>query len=87
MSYRTTMVDKGKNMLRYWTSVCGQCALKEKCTKGKERRVSRWEHEGVLDRAQDRLNANWNMMVVRSATVEPPCSSLQYEAGDQDRWD
>jgi hypothetical protein len=40
------------------------------CTKGKERRVSRWEHEDVLDRAQARLNANWDMMAVRSATVE-----------------
>lgn len=75
--YRTTMVDKGKNILRYWTSVCGQCALKKKCTKGKERRVSRWEHEDVLDRAQDRLNANWNMMTVRSATVEHPFGTLK----------
>lgn len=75
--YRTSIVDKGKNILRYWTSVCGQCALKKKCTKGKERRVSRWEHEDVLDRAQDRLNANWNMMTVRSATVEHPFGTLK----------
>ena len=71
------MVDKGKNILRYWASACGQCALKKKCTKGKERRVSRWEHEDVLDRVQDRLNANWNMMVVRSATVEHPFGTLK----------
>jgi transposase len=75
--HRTSMVDKGKNILRYWTSACGQCALKKKCTKGKERRVSRWEYEDVLDRAQDRLNANWDMMVVRSATVEHPFGTLK----------
>jgi hypothetical protein len=56
------MVHKGKNIRRYWPSVCGQCALKKKCTKGKERRVSRCEHEGVVDRAQDRLNANWDIV-------------------------
>jgi hypothetical protein len=71
------MVDNGKNIRRYWTSVCGRCALKEKCTKGKERRVSRWEHEDVLDRAQARLNANWDMMAVRSATVEHPFGTLK----------
>jgi hypothetical protein len=71
------MVDKGKNIRRYWPSVCGQCALKKKCTKGKERRVSRWEHEDVEDRAQDRLNANWDMMAVRSATVEHPFGTLK----------
>jgi transposase len=75
--YRTSMVDNGKNIRRYWTSVCGRCALKEKCTKGKERRVSRWEHEDVLDRAQARLNANWDMMAVRSATVEHPFGTLK----------
>jgi transposase len=75
--YRTSMVDIGKQILRYWTSVCGQCALKSKCTTAKERRVSRWEHEDVLDRAQDRLNANWDMMAVRSATVEHPFGTLK----------
>ena len=34
---------------RYWSSVCGQCALKAKCTTGKERRVSRWQHEEVIE--------------------------------------
>ncbi|MFT7213852.1 MAG: transposase [Granulosicoccus sp.] len=77
LNYRTSMVDKGKNIRRYWTSVCGQYALKKKCTKGKERRVSRWEHEDVLDRAQDRLNANWDMMTVLSATVEHPFGTLK----------
>ena len=32
------------------------CALKAQCTTGKERRVRRWEHEGVLDAMQDRLD-------------------------------
>jgi hypothetical protein len=33
----------------YWTNACQACALKGKCTTGKERRISRWEHEAVLE--------------------------------------
>ena len=77
LAYRTTMMQGGKTIYRFWTTVCGKCALKKKCTTGKERRVSRWEHEDVLDRAQDRLNANWDMMAIRSATVEHPFGTLK----------
>src|SRR5210317_331593 len=34
---------------RYWCSTCGECPIKSQCTTGKERRISRWEHEDVLD--------------------------------------
>jgi len=32
--------------------------IKDKCTTSKERRVRRWEHEHVLDRVQERLDAD-----------------------------
>jgi hypothetical protein len=41
-------------MHRHWTIACGACAPKVHCTSGKERRISRWEHEDVLGRAQER---------------------------------
>ena len=43
--YRSFEADK--EIDRYYASslVCGECPLKAKCTNGKERRVSRWEHE------------------------------------------
>ncbi|GEM_PF-1340220 len=34
---------------RYWASTCQTCAIKSRCTPGKERRVSRWEHEDVIE--------------------------------------
>jgi positive regulator of sigma E activity len=40
----------------YWSSACGNCALRTQCTTGKERRVRRWEHEEVLERLQARLD-------------------------------
>jgi transposase len=47
-----TTQEKGKTLHRYWTSDCRQCPLKAQCPSGKERRMTRWEHEEVLDAAQ-----------------------------------
>ena len=77
MTYRSTNSERGKLMRRYATRACVTCAIKDKCTTGKEYRVRRWEYEDVLDRAQDRLNANWGMMVIRSATVEHPFGTIK----------
>jgi transposase len=82
MTYRYTNEEKGKLIRRYATPACTTCAIKDKCTTGKgARRMRRWEHEGVLDRAQERLNANWGMMVTRSATVEHPFGTLKLWMG------
>jgi transposase len=69
--------DKGRTLHRYWASVCRQCPLKAKCTSGKERRMSRWEHEEVLDAAQTRLNQNPDMMRIRRTTVEHPFGTFK----------
>jgi hypothetical protein len=34
---------------RYWTNACQGCPIKQACTSGKERRITRWEHEHVLE--------------------------------------
>jgi transposase len=47
--YRFTGVENGLALRRYWTSACQGCAIKDQCTTGKERRISRWEHEHVLE--------------------------------------
>jgi transposase len=46
-------------------------------TLGKERRVSRWEHEDVLERAQERLDRRPDAMIVRRSTVEHPFASIK----------
>jgi hypothetical protein len=73
----TTMQDKGKTMYRYWASGCRQCPLKAQCTSGKERRVTRWEYEEVLEAAQARLDRNPDMMRIRRTTVEHPFGTLK----------
>lgn len=78
MTYRYSNEQKGKSIRYYATPACTACAIKGKCTTGKgARRMRRWEHEDVLDKVQDRLNANWGMMATRSATVEHPFGTIK----------
>ena len=72
-----SMQDKGLTLHRYWTSVCGQCEIKPQCTTGKERRMSRWEHEDVLDAVHARMERNPGMMQQRKATVKHPFGTLK----------
>src|SRR5476651_2062813 len=56
LTYRYTREEDGKNLRRYWTSNCQACSLKPKCTPSPQRRISRWEHEAVLEKVQARLD-------------------------------
>ena len=81
LTYRMTTVESGKTLRRYWTTACGQCPLKSKCTTGPERRISRWEHENVLDAVQARLDADPHAMRRRRETVEHPFGTLKMRMG------
>ena len=69
---RYISVEHGMNLYVYWTTACQGCSIKAKCTTGKERRIKRWEHEGVLDTMQQRLDHAPEKMEVRRETVEHP---------------
>jgi len=77
LTYRYTNEEDGKTLGRYWTTACQACALKAQCTPGKERRISRWEHEAVLETVQDRLDRNPDKMRVRRQTVEHPFGTIK----------
>ena len=62
---------------RYWSSHCPQCDIKAKCTPSDYRRVSRWEHEEILDAMQRRLDKAPDSMRIRRQTVEHPFGSLK----------
>jgi hypothetical protein len=49
LKYRFTGDEHGLMMRRYWTTACHTCAIKDRCTTGTERRITRWEHEHVLE--------------------------------------
>jgi len=48
LTYRYASEEKGLTLHRYWTNACQDCAIKHRCTTGKERRVTRWEFEHLL---------------------------------------
>jgi transposase len=77
LTYRYTNVEDGKTLRRYWTSSCKTCALKAQCTTGSERRITRWEHEAVLEKVQDRLDRYPAAMGVRRQTVEHPFGTIK----------
>lgn len=70
LTKRMTTVENGLVLNRYWSSNCGRCALKPGCTPGKERRVTRWEHEEVIEAMQARLDRMPDAMRIRRRTVE-----------------
>jgi transposase len=81
LAYRYTTEEKGLILHRYWTNACRHCAIKHNCTKGKERRISRWEHEHILDEVQRRLDEHPEKMRQRRETVEHPFGTIKARMG------
>jgi len=66
---------------RYWTNACQSCGIKNSCTTGKERRITRWEHEHVLEAVQRRLDEHPQKMRQRRETVEHPFGTIKARMG------
>jgi transposase len=81
LNYHYTNEEDGQQLRRYWTNVCRDCALKPRCTTGKERRITRWEHEHVLEAVQRRLDNNPQAMRVRRETVEHTFGTMKMRMG------
>ena len=81
LKYYFTAVEHGQQLRRYWTNACRTCAIKEQCTTGKERRITRWEHEHVVEAVQKRLDENPQAMRQRRETVEHPFATIKARMG------
>lgn len=79
MQRRFNTVETGKTMQVYFASVgvCRACKLRSKCTTSEQRRIRRWEHEGVLDVMEEQLQRTPDAMAVRSCTVEHPFGTIK----------
>lgn len=75
--YRFTRQESGQTIHRYWTSACSSCSIKSECTTGQYRRVSRWEHEAILEALEQRLEKEPERMRMRRQTVEHPFGTLK----------
>ena len=81
LPYRYTNEEDDKMLRRYWTNACKNCPIKPQCTPGSERRITRWEHEDLLDAVQQRLDANPLAMRLRRETVEHPFGTMKARMG------
>jgi transposase len=77
LTRRFSSVEDGMTLYTYWTTRCGDCPLKPRCTTGKERRIKRWQHEAVIDAMQERLDRTPHAMRIRRATVEHAFGTLK----------
>src|SRR5262249_16477116 len=81
LAYHYTNEEKGLVLHRYWTNSCQSCAIKQRCTTGKKRRITRWEHEHVLEAVQKRLDKNPQAMRQRRETAEHRFGTLKMRMG------
>jgi transposase len=81
LAYRYTTEENGLVLRRYATNACQSCAIKRSCTTGKGRRVTRWEHEDILDAVQRRLDEHPEKMRQRRETVEHPFGTIKARMG------
>lgn len=79
--FRISREENAMMIRRYWSSACPQCSMKEKCTPSDYRRISRWEHEEVLEAVQRRLDRSPDSMSVRRRTVEHVFGTLKHWMG------
>ena len=75
--YRSTRIEDGQTIHRYWSSAGGECPLKSRCTTGHERRISRSEYEAVMEKVQRRLDNAPHAMGLRRQTAEHPFGTLK----------
>jgi hypothetical protein len=78
LTYRSTTVELGRTIRNYRTSVCAHCALKPRCTRNKDgRKITRWEHEGVLESMGQRLRRDRALFAQRKALSEHPFGTMK----------
>jgi len=74
---RFTTEEKGQTVHKYWSSACPSCPIRARCTTSIYRRVTRWEHEHVVEELERRLDREPERMRVRRTTSEHPFGTLK----------
>lgn len=77
LTYRYSREERGQMQRRYWQNECQNCSLRNKCTTGKERRITRWEHEHLIEEMYVRMDESPGLMRTRRCTVEHPFGTIK----------
>ena len=72
LPWHMATVEHGMTLHRYRA-----CAIKGQCTTSLHRRITRWEHEAIIDAMQQRLDREPHAMRIRRQTVEHVFGTLK----------
>ena len=79
LDFRFETQEGDQKFRYYWTKACPGCALKPQCTTDPRfHRIKRWEHEGVLERIEQRVKVNSVILKLRKQLVEHPFGTLKF---------
>ena len=79
LQFRFETFELGRQIRYYATSACRQCPIKSRCTRSKSgRRITRWIDEHILERMEERLKANPQIMNQRKQIVEHPFGTIKH---------
>lgn len=78
LPHHMTTIERGQTLHRYWDRAsCTGCRLKPQCTPSLEGRITRWEHEAVIDALRTRMDLTPRAMRVRRSLVEHPFGTIK----------
>ena len=84
LQYRCTNIERGLVLKKYFLDImtCRECSLKPSCTKGVgQRRITRWEHEDLIEAMEAELKSKPDTMLIRKQTVEHPFGTIKFWMG------
>ena len=79
--HRFSAIEAGLVIHKYWSSSCPRCPLKTQCTTSSYRRITRWEHEHILEAMQRQLDRKPGAMTLRRRTIEHVFGTLKHWMG------
>jgi transposase len=78
LTYRFDSVEQGRHIRYYAASKCKVCPLRARCNRSQDnKRITRWIHEGVLERMRERVRKWPTIMKLRRELVEHPFGTMK----------
>ena len=78
LTFRFETVEQGRHIRYYSTSACKACPLKPQCTRNKDnRRITRWVHESIMEKMQQRVETHPEKIKARKSVVEHPFGTMK----------
>ena len=77
LDYKFTTIEQEREIKYYTTSACKQCKIKQKCTTNKQRRITRWVDENIMDDMEAAIQRDPSKMKYRKQTVEHPFGTIK----------